>query len=420
MYGVVTVKQLKFFLFIFVFGMLFFVPYNTEALENKVVSCDYQFTNSNGKQIELEYKVYSDGTVKNPFSDGSLYAKDGIAWYHSDNFSSIYYSAAKINSSTITCPSIYIQESQYGVTIYPYPINSSFCSDHCYNITAATPKLSTWAKKSGIESKKVISTCTGSSMGFYNRKSYVLPYFRLYSDGTKEWSLDGKTYVPITNAITGKVSNDKFSVTVNDSLINSIFSTSKAICPEQIYRCVSKSKNGYSYELSTNSNYCTNDDLGNSDGQAFGSGYFGGAFGDPNDDSNTGSGGSDTDHSSGDFYSKPGSISIDDLRDDINSYKDDADCNSLLGSTEDEESVAWLLQQLLNYVKILGPILVVILSSLDFAKAIIASDDDNMKKSEKKLMVRLILAVALFLIPTLVSVILNIFGITTDQICGLK
>ena len=45
---------------------------------------------------------------------------------------------------------------------------------------------------------------------------------------------------------------------------------------------------------------------------------------------------------------------------------------------------AWLLQQILNYVKILGPILVVILSSLDFAKAIITSDDDSMKKSRKK------------------------------------
>ena len=53
--------------------------------------------------------------------------------------------------------------------------------------------------------------------------------------------------------------------------------------------------------------------------------------------------------------------------------------------------------------------MVVILSSLDFAKAIITSDDDSMKKAEKKLVIRLVLAVALFLIPTLVSVLLNIF-----------
>ena len=75
---------------------------------------------------------------------------------------------------------------------------------------------------------------------------------------------------------------------------------------------------------------------------------------------------------------------------------------------------------MLNYVKILGPILVVILSSIDFAKSIIASDDENMKKAERKLVVRLILAVAVFLIPTLVSVLLNVFGITTDTICVLN
>lgn len=412
-------KQLKLFLFIFVFGILFFVPYNTKALENKVVSCDYQFTNINGEKVELEYKVYSDGAVKKPFTDGTLYANDGISWYHADRFSSIYYNAAKLNSSTVTCPSVYVQETEYGVTVYPYPLNSNSCTGRCYNITSATPKLSSWAKDVGIESKKVLSTCTGSSMGFYNRKSYVLPYFRLYSDGEKEWSVDGETYVPITNAITGKVGDDKFSITVNDSLINSIFSSSKTTCPTQIYRCVTKTKNGYSYELSLGANHCAKDDLGNSDGQGFGSGYFGGAFGDPTDDT-SGSDSSSSDHSSGDYYSKPGSVTLDDLKDDVNSYNDDSDCNSLLGSTSDEESVAWLLQQILNYVKILGPILVVILSSLDFAKAIIASDDENMKKAERKLVIRLILAVALFLIPTLVSVLLNIFGITTDQICGLK
>lgn len=423
-------KQLKFFLFIFVFGMLILVPYNTKALENKVVSCDYQFTNSSGNDVKLEYKVYSDGTVKKPFSDGSLYADDGVAWYHSDRFSTIYYNAAKLNSSTITCPSIYVQDTEYGVTVYPYPLNSKSCTGRCYNISAATPRLSKWAEDTGIKVKKVLSTCTGSSMGFYNRKSYVLPYFRLYSDGTKEWSVDGEIYVPVTNAITGTVDDERFSITINDSLIASIFSSSKTTCPSQIYRCVTKSKNGYSYELSANANYCTKDDLGDSDGQGYGSGYFGGAFGDPTGD-NSGSSGSGSsgsgssgdsgiDHSSGDYYNQPGSIGIDELRDEINSYNPDADCNSLLGSTQNEESVAWLLQQLLNYVKILGPILVVILSSLDFAKAIIASDDDNMKKAERKLMIRLILAVALFLIPTLVSVLLNIFGITTDQICGLK
>ncbi len=94
-------------------------------------------------------------------------------------------------------------------------------------------------------------------------------------------------------------------------------------------------------------------------------------------------------------------------------------CNSLLGSTTDENSVAWLLQQILNYLKVLGPLLVLILSSIDFAKAIIVSDDETMKKAQKKLITRLLAVVILFFIPDLVSLLLQIFGITDDPTCGL-
>lgn len=94
------------------------------------------------------------------------------------------------------------------------------------------------------------------------------------------------------------------------------------------------------------------------------------------------------------------------------STTDSEECNALLGDKEKEESVAWLVQKLLDYLKILGPILVVILSSVDFATAIISSNDDTMKKAQKKLITRLIAAVLLFLVPTVVQVLLDIFGIT--------
>ncbi len=394
-------KHFKFSFFIFVLGILFCIPYNTNALENKIVRCSYQFTNQNGKEITLNYDVYDNGKVDLPFTDGTLYSKDGRAWYHSDSFSSIFYNASKVNSSTVTCPTIFVQENDLGVTVYPN--SNSSCSGRCYNIASSSPKLSSWAKENKIESKRVLSTCMGSSVGFYNRKSYVYPYFRIFSDGTKEWSVDGKTFVPVTNAITGNVNGEKFSFTVNDSLLNSIYSSSKATCPTQIYRCVVKNKNGYSYELSTSQSSCSKDELSTIDGQQNGSNYASGAFGDPNGDNSNNS-----------------DVSLDELRDDLNSFGNESDCESLLGDPEDKESVAWLVQQILNYIKILGPILIVILSSVDFAKAIFSSDDDTMKKAEKKLMIRLVLAVMLFLIPTLVSVLLNTFGISTDGICNLK
>jgi len=105
-----------------------------------------------------------------------------------------------------------------------------------------------------------------------------------------------------------------------------------------------------------------------------------------------------------------------------NNTSQNIDCDgsdSLLGNPEDENSVAWLLQQIFNFVKIVGPILVVVLSSIDYAKVIIQSDDESMGKANKKLMWRLILAALLFFIPLLIQVFLQMFGFTSDPTCGI-
>ena len=402
LYGVMNVKQLRLFLLLFILGFVC-IPYNTSALGNEIASCNYQFTDVSGNQIKLKYQVFSDGSVRLPFGDGENYTNTNFSWYHSEQFSDKFYDAFSIDENTVTCPSIFVQQNESGFTVYPYPLSSSVCTGNCYQ-ASASPKLSDSAKKSGIKSKKVVSSCSGSSMGFYNRQSYVYPYFRLFSDGTKEWSIDGATYVPVSEAITGSINgSEKFSISVNDSLTDSIFSSNSLTCPSSIYRCVNRVQGGYSYELSTSGNMCSNDTLSTGDGQQLGSNYANLGYGDPDDGSSD------------------GSVTLDDLKEDLNSYNQSTTCNGILGKPGDEESVAWLLQQILNYIKILGPILVVILSSMDFAKAIIASDDESMKKAEKKLMIRLVLAVALFLVPTLVSVMLNVLGYTADgQLCLLK
>ena len=396
------VKRLRLFLLLFIFGLIC-IPYNTSALGNEIASCNYQFTDVSGNQIKLKYQVFSDGSVRLPFGDGENYTNTNFSWYHSEQFSDKFYDAFSIDENTVTCPSIFVQQNESGFTVYPYPLSSSVCTGNCYQ-ASASPKLSDSAKKSGIKSKKVVSSCSGSSMGFYNRQSYVYPYFRLFSDGTKEWSIDGATYVPVSEAITGSINgSEKFSISVNDSLTDSIFSSNSLTCPSSIYRCVNRVQGGYSYELSTSGNMCSNDTLSTGDGQQFGSNYANLGYGDPDDGSSD------------------GSVTLDDLKEGLNSYNQSTTCNGILGEPDNEESVAWLLQQILNYIKILGPILVVILSSMDFAKAIIASDDESMKKAEKKLMIRLVLAVALFLVPTLVSVMLNVLGYTADgQLCLLK
>ena len=96
------------------------------------------------------------------------------------------------------------------------------------------------------------------------------------------------------------------------------------------------------------------------------------------------------------------------------------DCDSILGDPNEPEDLAWLLGRILAYFRIFGPSLVIVLSSIDFAKAVINSDEEASVKARKKLLIRTLLAMSLFLLPDLVSLIFGIAGLTHDNAtCGL-
>lgn len=102
---------------------------------------------------------------------------------------------------------------------------------------------------------------------------------------------------------------------------------------------------------------------------------------------------------------------------DLSQYNQNQTCNSILGDPNDENSVAWLVDKILTYTTIVGMVLVVVLSSIDFLKVIVKSDDEAMAKATKKLGLRLVFAALLFFVPTLAAAILDIFGLTAD--CGI-
>lgn len=104
----------------------------------------------------------------------------------------------------------------------------------------------------------------------------------------------------------------------------------------------------------------------------------------------------------------------------LNQYNQPQNCNTLLGNPSDSNSVAWLIDKVLSYLTIAGIALVVVLSSIDFAKVIVKGDDDAMAKATKKLVTRLILAGLLFFVPTLTSAIFALFNLTSDATCGIQ
>lgn len=72
--------------------------------------------------------------------------------------------------------------------------------------------------------------------------------------------------------------------------------------------------------------------------------------------------------------------------------------------------VLYFLKQLLNVICFVVPMGLIVIVSLDFAKSVIASRDDDMRKNMNTSIKRIIYAVGLFLVPVFVSVGIGFVG----------
>lgn len=63
---------------------------------------------------------------------------------------------------------------------------------------------------------------------------------------------------------------------------------------------------------------------------------------------------------------------------------------------------------LLLVFRIVIPIVLIILGMLDLGKAVVSSKDDEIKKAAKQLMFRAIAAIAIFFVPTIVTVLIGL------------
>ncbi len=70
---------------------------------------------------------------------------------------------------------------------------------------------------------------------------------------------------------------------------------------------------------------------------------------------------------------------------------------------------------ILKWMKYIAPVLVIILGILDFIKALAASDDDAMKKAQKKFIIRLVAAALLFLLPLIIDYVLGVFHLVNEN-----
>ena len=92
----------------------------------------------------------------------------------------------------------------------------------------------------------------------------------------------------------------------------------------------------------------------------------------------------------------------------------DIDCDGIIGDPSIPGHFAYYLNKTIKFIQYLGPVLVIVFTTIEYIKALIAGDADALKKANKRTVTRLVFAVLLFLIPAIINAALSIFKIYSD------
>lgn len=70
--------------------------------------------------------------------------------------------------------------------------------------------------------------------------------------------------------------------------------------------------------------------------------------------------------------------------------------------------VFYIVGTVINFIKVIVPILLIVFGSIDLMKAVMASKDDEIKKAQSVLIKRAIYAVVIFFIPAIANLLIGL------------
>lgn len=98
---------------------------------------------------------------------------------------------------------------------------------------------------------------------------------------------------------------------------------------------------------------------------------------------------------------------------------DNINCNSIFVKNGEYNQLYYVLQDGFTLIKFAAPILVIVLSSMDYIKAIVSHDAEDLKKANGKFTKRLVIGVLIFLLPFLLDFLFEAFGLFDLNTCGI-
>ena len=85
-------------------------------------------------------------------------------------------------------------------------------------------------------------------------------------------------------------------------------------------------------------------------------------------------------------------------------------CVGQIGSTGLPSKIAFTIASIIRIIQIAVPILLIIWGMLDLGKAVMAQKEDEIKKGQQTFIKRLIAAILVFFITTIVKLVVNLFS----------
>lgn len=95
-------------------------------------------------------------------------------------------------------------------------------------------------------------------------------------------------------------------------------------------------------------------------------------------------------------------------------------CGSILGMPDEAKTPAWYLQIVFEIMKYIGIVILIVFTIMDFVGAVLAHDDNKIKESMRKGILRLVCCVVIFILPTLIKFILTFLDIYGPSTCGIE
>lgn len=92
------------------------------------------------------------------------------------------------------------------------------------------------------------------------------------------------------------------------------------------------------------------------------------------------------------------------------------DLVQILGYCDDLRPVIIFIKAVLQIIQIGIPIILIVMGTIDLGKAVLSSDDKEIKGATGRLVKRAIAAVAVFFVGTIVSLLMNLFSGTGDDL----